>query len=48
MIQCKMKLNDFFKNNPTPGTEMTLAQTLERIRVHSKFLRAIKADLITK
>jgi len=42
------EIKRFFKNNPTPGTEMTLAQTLERIRVHSKFLRAIRADLITK
>ena len=34
----------FFKKNPTPGTEMTLAQTLERIRIHSKFLRQIKNE----
>ena len=38
------EIKRFFKNNPTPGTEMTLAQTLERIRVHSKFLREIKTD----
>jgi tricorn protease interacting factor F2/3 len=28
----------FFKNNPTPGTERTLEQTLERIRIHSNLL----------
>ncbi len=39
------EIKQFFKKNPTPGTEMTLAQTLERIRIHSKFLRDIKTDL---
>ena len=38
------EIKRFFKNNPTPGTEMTLSQTLERIRVHSKFLRNIKTE----
>ena len=38
------KGQQFFKKNPTPGTEMTLAQTLERIRVFSKFIREIKTD----
>jgi tricorn protease interacting factor F2/3 len=37
-------IKHFFKNNPAPGTEMTLAQTLERIRIHSKFLRAIRTE----
>ena len=34
----------FFKNNPTPGTERTQAQTLERIRINSKFLRHMKKE----
>jgi tricorn protease interacting factor F2/3 len=34
----------FFKSNPTPGTERTQAQTIERIRIHSKFLRNIKKE----
>ena len=34
----------FFKKNPTPGTERTQTQTLEKIRVHSKFLRKMKKD----
>ena len=34
----------FFKSNPTPGTERTQAQTLERIRIHSKFLRHMKKE----
>jgi len=36
----------FFKNNPTPGTEMTLKQTLERIRIHSRFLQQIRNEFI--
>jgi tricorn protease interacting factor F2/3 len=38
------EIKNFFKKNPTPGTEMTLAQTLERIRINSKFLRQIKNE----
>ena len=34
----------FFKKNPTPGTERTQTQTIEKIRVHSKFLRKMKKD----
>jgi len=34
----------FFKKNPTPGTERTQTQTLERIRIHSKFLRSIRKE----
>ncbi len=38
------EIKSFFKSHPTLGTEMTLAQTLERIRIHSKFLRQIKNE----
>ena len=34
----------FFKNNPTPGTERTQTQTLERIRINSKFLRKMRTE----
>ena len=34
----------FFKNNPTPGTERTQSQTLERIRINSKFLRRMRKE----
>ncbi|KAF6249554.1 MAG: M1 family peptidase [Candidatus Nitrosopumilus sp. MTA1] len=34
----------FFKKNPTPGTERTQAQTLERIRINSKFLRSMRKE----
>ena len=32
----------FFKANPVCGTERTLEQTLERVRIHSKFLSSLK------
>ncbi|MFB5630976.1 MAG: M1 family metallopeptidase [Nitrosopumilaceae archaeon] len=38
------EIKNFFKKNPTPGTEMTLAQTLERIRIHSNFLKKVKTQ----
>ena len=44
MILWKKKLKQFFKNNPTPGTERTQAQTLERIRINSKFLRNMRKE----
>ena len=34
----------FFKKNPTPGTERTQTQTLERIRINSKFLRNMRKE----
>ena len=34
----------FFKKNPTPGTERTQSQTLERIRINSKFLRTMRKE----
>ncbi|HXV65979.1 MAG TPA: M1 family metallopeptidase [Nitrosopumilaceae archaeon] len=38
------EIKNFFKKNPSPGTEMTLAQTIERIRINSKFLRHIRSE----
>ncbi len=43
-----MQENDvrvFFKKNPMPGTERILEQTLERVRIRSKFLRRIRKEL---
>ena len=34
----------FFKKNPTPGTERTQSQTLERIRINSKFLKNMQKE----
>ena len=36
----------FFKKNPMPGTERILEQTLERVRIRSKFLQRIKKDFV--
>ena len=38
------EIRQFFKNNPAPGTEMTLEQTIERIRIHSRFLKQIRTE----
>ena len=38
------EIKNFFKKNPTPGTERTQAQTLERIRINSKFLRRMRKE----
>jgi tricorn protease interacting factor F2/3 len=38
------EIKQFFRKNPTPGTERTQSQTLERIRINSKFLRNMKIE----
>lgn len=38
------EIKEFFKKNPTPGTERTQMQTLERIRINSKFLRNMRKE----
>ena len=38
------EIKTFFKNNPTPGTERTQTQTLERIRINSKFLKRMRKE----
>ena len=38
------EIKQFFRDNPTPGTERTQAQTIERIRINSKFLRNMKKE----
>tara|TARA_Y100000590_G_scaffold114296_1_gene130234 strand:- start:3679 stop:6174 length:2496 start_codon:yes stop_codon:yes gene_type:complete len=37
-------VRQFFKVNPQRGTKMTLEQTMERVRVSSKFLASIKKE----
>ncbi len=41
------EIRQFFKTNPTPGTERTLEQTLERIRIHSALLQRMRQEFIT-
>jgi len=38
------EIKQFFIKNPTPGTERTQAQTLERIRINSKFMRSMQKE----
>ena len=38
------EIKAFFKKNPTPGTERTQSQTLERIRINSKFQRHMRIE----
>ncbi len=38
------EIRQFFKANPTPGTERTLEQTLERIRIHSALLKRMRHE----
>jgi tricorn protease interacting factor F2/3 len=36
----------FFKRMPLPGTERVIEQTLERVRIRSKFLRSVRAEFV--
>ncbi len=37
-------IQTFFERNPVPGTQRTISQTLERIRIDSKFLRSMQRE----
>jgi len=38
------EVRKFFKDNPVHGTEMALEQTLERVRISSRFLESIRKE----
>ncbi|MEO9309550.1 MAG: M1 family metallopeptidase [Nitrososphaera sp.] len=38
------EIRRFFQRNPTPGTERTLEQTLERIRIHTALLQRMRQE----
>ena len=40
----EQELSQFFQKNPTPGTERTQAQMLERIRINSAFLEFMQQE----
>jgi len=40
----KNDIKQFFKKNPTPGTERTLEQALEKITIHSRFLERMRKE----
>ena len=39
-------VKQFFRENPTPGTERTQAQAIERIRINSDFLRSMRREFL--
>ena len=43
-IKKEREIKYFFRKYKTPGTEMKLAQTLERIRINSNFLKTTKKE----
>ena len=38
------EIRQFFQRNPTPGTERTLEQTLEKVRIHHNLLKNIRKE----
>jgi tricorn protease interacting factor F2/3 len=46
-IKKEQEVKCFFKKHKTPGTEMKLAQTLERIRINSNFLKTAQQEFST-
>lgn len=42
----EQEVRKFFKKNPTPGTERTLEQTLERVRINTKFLQRTRKEFL--
>jgi len=46
-IKKEQEVKYFFRKHKTPGTEMKLAQTLERIRINSNFLKTAQQEFST-
>jgi tricorn protease interacting factor F2/3 len=42
------EIAQFFNKNPIPGTEMKIAQTLERLRINSKFVKKMREEFSAK
>jgi len=43
-LEKEKKIKKFFTKHHVPGTEMKLAQTLERIRIHAKFIQSVRKE----
>ena len=39
------EIEQFFKDNEVPSSQRKIAQTLERIRVHAKFLTRLESEI---
>lgn len=43
-LQKEKEIRQFFTKHRVPGTEMKLAQSLERIRIHARFLESVRKE----
>ncbi|MDE1872487.1 MAG: M1 family metallopeptidase [Thaumarchaeota archaeon] len=43
-LEKEKEVSSFFAKHHVPGTEMKLAQSLERIRIHAKFLKNVRKE----
>jgi aminopeptidase N len=45
-LEKEKEIKRFFTKHHVPGTEMKLAQTLERIRIHARFIQNVRKEFI--
>ena len=43
-LEKEREIKKFFTKHHVPGTEMKLAQTLERIRIHARFIQSVRKE----
>ena len=43
-LEKEKEIKKFFTKHHVPGTEMKLAQTLERIRIHARFIQSVRKE----
>ena len=43
-MEKEKEIERFFTRHHVPGTEMKLAQTLERIRIHARFIQNVRKE----
>jgi len=46
-MEKEREVRRFFAKHPVPGTEMKIAQTLERIRINARFLESVRKDFVS-
>ena len=45
-LEKEKEIKKFFTKHHVPGTEMKLAQTLEKIRIHARFIQSVRKEFI--
>ncbi|MGC1425876.1 MAG: M1 family metallopeptidase [Nitrosotalea sp.] len=45
-LEKEREIKKFFTKHHVPGTEMKLAQTLERVRIHARFIQSVRKEYI--